>query len=736
MKKLLTATLAVAMGATLVVTGAGCNTDNSKDEATANNAIDIIRSVHGEDAEVTNSSYKVVGVVQADGKLYDVNWTVTPDASCTVEIGEYVKLSESVDADNMYTVSVSNATVEIKYTLKASVTVGEVTKSIEFNHSVPKASGQVVTGDHAYLEINTDTATTNTGDLKVFTANGLTVTGEKHNSSTAFATGSLTRFYKGSKITIAYPGMKQIKIVTDQAYTGTNSDGSTKVDNYPVWLKTCIENAGYPATVTLDEANLTVIVDFSTPVDSLVFEATAGQLRINSVDVTAQPGGSTAQDKVNAAKDMLALDVTKYVVAGTYDLPASVGGATVTWSVKQTSEYVSISNDGKLVVGKMPASETSVVLVATIAVGTEASATKDVTIKLAPVAGVTHAGTLADPFTPSEAKAYVNAVVASDATTSTEYYVKGYVTDPGAYTSYGNFGEVRIADTADTATADSFLVYRPKPDGTIVTSTGFKVGDLVTFKGNLQNFKGNTPELVNGVTVAKEDAVDNRTPDEKAQDALDKFTVPATVTGNITIPAGITISSDDTSVIENNGTVHRPAVGASDATVKLTISATVEGATQTHTKEVTVTVKAQVAAGQSASIAFSTATNTKFEVTQVIFVNAGMTVTLDQNTSTTALNNQNYLGASGNAAQLRAYNGSKLTIAFSGINKIVFTVDTLKTSDYTAAVKSCIESAYSDATVTVNDTKVTVEFGSAVDEISFVLSAQVRFKSMDINPAD
>ena len=603
MKKLLTATLALAMGATIAGVVTGCNTNDPAtnpptDAETAEVAIGILRTWYAGDKEETDTDYQVAGKVQANENIYDVTWTVNPDASCTVEnFGNYVKLSELNTDTDQYTVHVSNAEVKIEYTLTASVTVGEVTKTIDFKHYVPV--GRVIVGDttKGSLIPSLDTAQPGADDNHaVFKNDELSLTKDKYNSSSAVNPSYPDRCYQGSKVTIAYPGILQLKLTSDKTYV----DGD-KVTNYPELLKSSIEAAIWEGvTVSVNEETLVVTVNFETPVDSFEFLAKT-QIRIKEINVTGQAGGSTAQNKVDGAKAMLALDTTEYSAAGTYDLPATKNGATVTWTVKETSEYVSVNSDGKLVISKLPAAETPVVLVANIAAGTDASATKEITIKIAPIAGVTHAGTKDDPYTPSEAR--IMAARLGDKEYSGTVYVTGFVVKCTEYKeNFKNFDAIYIVDTyaadKDENSADALYIYRPAPDGTYLTTAGLNRGECVTFEGKLQNY-GGTLELTSGKCVAKPEVSDDRTDAEKAADVLAAFKQKydgKTVTGDISLTpsvegATITIVSNDTSVITNAGVVTRPSA---DTAVELSVTVTYGTATTDPAQIVTVTVKAQL----------------------------------------------------------------------------------------------------------------------------------------------
>ncbi|MDE7439657.1 MAG: hypothetical protein K2N23_04030 [Clostridia bacterium] len=445
----------------------------------------------------------------------------------------------------------------------------------------------------------------------------------------------------------------------------------------------------------------------------------------------------TDAEKVAAAKAAVTLEST--YTAGEVTLPATSNGASLSWAV---TSGTNVTIDGTKMTITEPSADVDVKITVTISSG-DVHEDKVIDIK---VAKASTKGTLEDPYTAAEAKAIAEGLTAGAYLTENgnpkQVYVQGYITVLGSWDATNKrYGNSYIADDASASQANSLLVWSiSAKDGSALENDGdIAQGDLVVLSGFIQNHSKSGAEISysgsDNVNIVSK-GPDNRTPEEKAQAALDKFTLAdgATVTGNITVPEGVTISSDNTAVIDNTGKVNRPAEADGNATVTLTVSATVDGATKTKT--VTVTVKAlSTAVGQSASLAFSTATNTKNAADQMIFAKDGMTVTFDKGTATVDANNGNYLGADGNAAQLRAYQGGIVTIAFNGINKIVFTVDTYKNT-YPTDLEATIKAAYPDATVTIDGVKVTVEFASAENEISFTMTKQVRMKSIDINPAD
>lgn len=597
MKKLLGATLAIVMGATLVGGLAACNTnDDEKNADIAKKAISTVRAMYLDKAKETPATYTVIGQSKVDGTNYDVNWTATPAADCTIEnFSSYVSVGAMAE-DKLVTVSITKSTeMAINYKLNASVTVGNATESVSFDRTVPKNNLGVQTQSVA-INFTTDTRKSYSTTQTVFEENGVKLTNDKGNSTYDNVTNvNPVRIYKNSFVKIEYPGMLQLVFHSAKGYTDSN---------YPAYLLQSLQaDLGDIATITSDSTNAddpTVTVKLNNPVDILEFTANAGQIRLTKIDIDAVVGGATDADKVAVAKASLDLATKNYTVTGTYDLPATKSGANISWAVSGASDYVSIDG-GKLKITSMPAADTDVTLTATISSGSVTD-TKDITIKLISL-GLTNDGTLEHPYTPSEAKLVAQRTLALGATAETEVYVKGYVIAPGTYNAtFNNFDNMYIADVyaadKDSTAPDALYIFRPKPDGTYLTTDGFIKNDLVTFKGKLQNYTADVQELTSGVCVAKVDAP--RTDAEIVADAkaeVDLTTkryvtkksvdLPATLSG-ATLSWAVKETTDVVTIAEGKLTINSLPVSEATFTIQVTISS----GEVTDTKDIVITVVA------------------------------------------------------------------------------------------------------------------------------------------------
>ena len=200
-------------------------------------------------------------------------------------------------------------------------------------------------------------------------------------------------------------------------------------------------------------------------------------------------------------------------------------------------------------------------------------------------------GTLEDPYNPAGA---AQAVKDLTWTSNTEYektgpaYVKGKISkiaDKGTYTDGGTYGNASFYITEDGESGTEFYAYRILYLGNKKFEAGqtdIKVGDEVVVYGELMNYRGNTPETVQGtaylyslngntggdtptpqpggdITVAtvaqiKDAPVDN--------EKLYQLTATIKTIKNATY--GNLVVSDDTGDLDIQGLIKGTAVGAND----------------------------------------------------------------------------------------------------------------------------------------------------------------------------
>ncbi len=613
-RRWLIAIASLAMAITFVFGVTACK-DSKSDEEIAQTAINMLDSLYLKDGEVKNyetpDNFNVLGQVNVDGTVYPVKWTPTAKTE-NVNIAECVTIGE-VDSKGQVTVGITRKTVDVEYTLTASVTAGKAEKSTQYTHKIPKKSSEdAVTATLSFA--TADARVSQTTTQQVWKQNGITFTNDKASSSNDIIDSkNPVRLYKGSKVTIEFPGIRKI-------------DFHSADDQYKYYtnLKGNLAAAFSESELSFDDENFVASLTLANPSDKVEFTCSAGQARLFSIDVEGKEGGLSDAEKLAAAKDTLKLAQTNYFMVDNVTLPATHSDATVTWELKDASENVAVES-GVLKVKSLPAAETEVTLVAHLKLNEE-TADKEVKIKLLPTPTLTGEGTEAKPYSASEANAIAKLVDAdgffSLAGAAKAVYIHGYVIDlvgddKGVVwnSDYNNWTNVYIADskTATKDDANSLLVYRIVADGTILAKeeNALKVGAEITLVGYLQNYRGNTPEVAaygsNNVTATKYTYVDNRTPAEKVADALKAVSATMTVsaTGETPLPAttepdvtftwalkqGETLP-EGTTFASNKLTVTK--LPATDTTVKFVVTATCGTETLTNnTKEVAVTIKAE-----------------------------------------------------------------------------------------------------------------------------------------------
>ena len=173
---------------------------------------------------------------------------------------------------------------------------------------------------------------------------------------------------------------------------------------------------------------------------------------------------------------------------------------------------------------------------------------KESQIDPAPEPTPTGKGTQADPYNAAGVLAYTKSLGA-DKQSTTDIYTTGIITSISEIDTEGNFGNATysISDDADGYTG-SFQIYRGLGlNGQKFSAAGakiIKVGDVVTIKGKVVNYKGNTPQYAQGSTIVKlNDEGGNDTPDTPTE---------SNVTKNID---GTTLTLTNTAVTASSNTV-------------------------------------------------------------------------------------------------------------------------------------------------------------------------------------
>lgn len=578
--------------------GPGIEGETMTDSEIAKRAINTVKGLYGStEVQTTGADYQVLGQTKVGGKTYTYDWSV----SSTFEgYGNYVTVGELVG--NYVTIGIKKATVEIEYTLKASVTVGEATESIEFLKKIPKGEERTEETVTKSLAFSMDTRTSTEAAKQVYEQNGITVTNLK-GSGSDINSSYYGRFYKGSVVQIEFPGILHVDFHTHPGYDDSNYSEELQKSLLAAYPDAKIE-------VTDGETEDLVSFELGSATDVVEFTCTA-QIRMDSIDVEGKAGGASAADKVKSAKSTLKLSQQNYFELDTIALPTEENGVSVSWALSGSSDYVNVS-ENKLNVTSLPDSGSAqATLTATLKLEEEQD-TKDVTITLLPAPTLTNDGTAAHPYTAVEALTVTNLVdddgYYSKSGAPRAVYVTGYVVNIGSWNSdFSNWNNVYIADSAASTkdSEDAIQIFRMVPNN-VLAEGNLQLGAKITVVGFLQNYKGNTPEITfNGDTSVTASSYTPPTDDQQITNAL--AAVPETLTvsstGVTTLPASsisaVTFSwalKAGNSMPEGSsfadGKITVTALPTEEKQVVFTVTATCGSATE-QTKDVTVTIKPQ-----------------------------------------------------------------------------------------------------------------------------------------------
>ena len=189
----------------------------------------------------------------------------------------------------------------------------------------------------------------------------------------------------------------------------------------------------------------------------------------------------------------------------------------------------------------------------------------------APEPTPTGKGTLADPFNAAGVAAYTK-TLAADKQSSTDIYPTGIITTISEIDTEGTFGNATylISDDANGYTG-TFQIYRGLGlNGQKFSASGakiIKVGDVVTIKGKVINYKGNTPQYAQGSTIVKLNGEGDDTPD--TPDTPGESNVVKSIDGTT-----LTLTNTAVTASANTVTVDLNAQGWENAAEATTITLT------------------------------------------------------------------------------------------------------------------------------------------------------------------
>ena len=355
MKKLLSAALALTIGATCSVgVLAGCGSSSKKDAKAVEEAIQYIRLLHEGDPSNTTSSYTVAGVAPGNGKNCDVSWSVSMPEGYDVK--DYFSFSP-MDEDNMITVYVSRGETDIEYTLTATAKSGKKSASYDFKRTLV-GLGKIYTvaeikalASTSYIDISGNKYYSTDGTNAAVIAVGGYIVDEGSWSDTYnnFTNVYIADTYTAESNKNSSDALQVYRLKTDEVYITGENDVERGVR---VTLQGCLQlYSGKPELTYQGSTDCTCI----------------GMAKVVKTETQRV---DDALSNVNSAMEI--------TVAGTYDLPApSVKQVSFSWALKSGS--AATLSGSQIVVATIPSSDATVVLTLTATCGS-VSKTKDVTV--------------------------------------------------------------------------------------------------------------------------------------------------------------------------------------------------------------------------------------------------------------------------------------------------------------------------------------------------------------------
>ena len=365
MKKLLSATLALTIGATCAIgVMAGCNNNNEDNSKAVDEAIQQIRLWYESDVKTTNS-FTLSGVAPGDGKSCDVSWSVSMPSGYNVD--EYFTFSP-MDEDNMITVYISRGEADVEYTLTATAKYGKSQSSFDFKRTLAGLGKIYTTAEIAALDQNKSVSLTSGSYTNKYysedneTAAVVAVRGyvvdegswsDQYNN---FTNVYIADTYSAEMNKNSTGALQVYRLKTDEVYIlGENDvERGTRVT-----LQGCIQfYNGSPELTYQGSTNVTCI-------------------GMNKIIKTESQRVSEALKNVSSTMEIS--------VAGTTNLPASsVKQVSFSWALK--SGTAAAVSDSQLIVSALPSADATVVITVTATCGSVTDK-KDVTVTIkAPLA--------------------------------------------------------------------------------------------------------------------------------------------------------------------------------------------------------------------------------------------------------------------------------------------------------------------------------------------------------------
>lgn len=365
MKKLLSATLALTIGATCAIgVMAGCNNNEDNSKA-VNEAIQYIRLLYEGDPVNTTNSFTLSGVAPGDGKTCEISWSVSmPDG---YNVDAYFTFSP-LDEDDMITVYISRDEADVEYTLTATAKYGKSKASFDFNRNLVGLGKIYTTAEIAALD---------------------------QNKSVSIQSGSYTnKYYSEDNETAAVVAVRGY-IVDEGSWSDTYNNFTNVyiADTYSAEMNKNSTGALQVYRLKTDEVyilgendvergtrvTLQGCIQFYNGSPELTYQGSTDVtcIGMNKIIKTESQRVSEALEKVSSTMEIS--------VAGATNLPTpSVKQVSFSWALKSgTAAAVSGS---QLIVSSLPSADATVVITVTATCGS-ATEKKDITVTIkAPLA--------------------------------------------------------------------------------------------------------------------------------------------------------------------------------------------------------------------------------------------------------------------------------------------------------------------------------------------------------------
>lgn len=375
---------------------------------------------------------------------------------------------------------------KIGFVLLGSAVVFGVAASINLSHALEtKAADEVytyVTGDGTWIEKDT---------IRSYETTNFTFIHRKNSSSSNVATTHTElRVYASHSMEIVPTGEIYITAVE---VTASSDSYATAMGNASILART---SSGTTSTVTgissvggsVATFNLVGVESCEFVKFTLAAQSRTLSWKISYVDANAPTVDVT---DVTLAPKSVSVKATKSTTLTATITPSDATNKGLSWS--SNNESVATVSGG-VVTGV--SAGTAIITVTTDDGGY--TDTAQVTVLPEPV--IEHDGTLADPYSVSDA--ILVAEDTGETATTASYYIRGFISLVKSVDT-GTFGNAEFEIKDSLLDGEKFLVYRAFANSageafTVESAKDIKVGFLATVYGKIVNYKSNTPETTTG----------------------------------------------------------------------------------------------------------------------------------------------------------------------------------------------------------------------------------------------